>query len=1044
MCTRIQRTLAGGAALLLALLALTATLATPVHAQPAAGEQPVNLDTPASDAEADSSSAAVEPPAAAPGIGDAEQAFQRGIALFRKDQYREALSEFNRALALDPAHSGAKGYAERCNAKLNLAAGGTDPAVVPTFETFDAEDVDPAAGVQASADEIRKQRVKELLDNAQRYEEAQMWDAAIEFYSQVKLQDPKNAAANEGLHRATVGKARADINVSQKSLDEERAEIRADIEKRKLLPDGAGPDGIKPYKFAVPEIEEKFEPVVEKSQIEETLESPVSIEFEDIHINDVISYIIDFYSINVVLDSRAVEPPQRAQPQAQGAPGAPGAPGVPGAPGAFPGAPGAFPGAAPGGARGNQRGQGLAAFAAQNPNAARAQGGPGQRGQQNQVNLLDVYGRKSDGRIPYVNLKNVPLREALLAMLRPLNLDYAVQPGFLWITKPEIIERESFEKVEIRYYELRNAGSDTLFKIVLRNPFGGSGGVGGIGGGGRGGFGGGGGGFGGGGFGGGGGGFGGGGGGFGGGFGGGGSSFGGGGGRGGFGGGSSGGGFGGGGSSFGGGGGGFGGFGGGFGGGQGGFGGGGRGGGGFGGGNQGVRDVTSLSNISDLFTNINDALVGETPASQFVVGLNNQGTGAGRGGRNLNTAGGGFNNAQGGAGLGSGQNTGNAFLEDAPILQLLDRLIPDVYMPGTDEELSDMIYNPASNQLIVKNTPTNLKNFEKQLAEIDVTPKQVSIEAKFLTIRTTDLDKVGFKWDLSFSDQNNRPREIEDLAGETYDFDVNGDGVDEEVPFYNRPDGSNVVRNTISDATAVGTTLLGAPAESTFNLATSIIDNADGDKIGVTLDFLDQLQDSELLSAPRVTTLNRKPAVIADFTTEYFVSAVLTEVFVSDGGFGGTPTQTVTNQVIPTPFNFGITLSVTPQIRDDDQIRLWLNPEVRTRVGEKTFIQRTVAGGGDGNEIENEIVLPTTNIQSVWTNVIVHDGDTLVLGGLVQDQTTKGEDRLPYLGKIPVLGFFFRGKFNQTRQSSLLIFVTPDIIDGTGARFFDVASESSR
>jgi type II secretory pathway component GspD/PulD (secretin) len=210
----------------------------------------------------------------------------------------------------------------------------------------------------------------------------------------------------------------------------------------------------------------------------------------------------------------------------------------------------------------------------------------------------------------------------------------------------------------------------------------------------------------------------------------------------------------------------------------------------------------------------------------------------------------------------------------------------------------------------------------------------------------------------------------------------------------------------------------------------------------VTLDFLDSLQDSELLSAPRVTTLNRKPAVIADFTTEYFVSAVLTEVFVSDGGFGGTPTQTVTNQVIPTPFNFGITLSVTPQIRDDDQVRLWLNPEVRTRVGEKKFEQKTIAGSGDGNEITNELVLPTTNIQSVWTNVIVHDGDTLVLGGLVQDQTTKGEDRLPYLGKIPVLGWFFRGKFKDSRQSSLLIFVTPDIIDGTGARFFDVANQS--
>src|SRR5262249_30827334 len=153
------------------------------------------------------------------------------------------------------------------------------------------------------------------------------------------------------------------------------------------------------------------------------------------------------------------------------------------------------------------------------------------------------------------------------------------------------------------------------------------------------------------------------------------------------------------------------------------------------------------------------------------------------------------------------------------------------------------------------------KNFEKQLAEVDVTPKQVSIEAKFLTIRTNDMNKVGFNWNANLSDQNNRPRQIPQLATQTYQYDINGDGVDETIPFYSRPDGSNVIRNTISSLTQQSNTLLGAPADSTFNLATSILNNADGDKLGVTLDFLDSLQDSELLSAPRVTTLNRKPAV---------------------------------------------------------------------------------------------------------------------------------------------------------------------------------------
>jgi general secretion pathway protein D len=144
-----------------------------------------------------------------------------------------------------------------------------------------------------------------------------------------------------------------------------------------------------------------------------------------------------------------------------------------------------------------------------------------------------------------------------------------------------------------------------------------------------------------------------------------------------------------------------------------------------------------------------------------------------------------------------------------------------------------------------------------------------------------------------------------------------------------------------------------------------------------------------------------------------------------------------TQELVPEAFNFGITLSVTPQISGSDQVRLWLNPQVTTRGLEKSFTQRSVI---NGTEIEDTITLPNTTTQSVWTNVIVHDGDTLVLGGLVSDETIKGHHKMPYIADIPVLGFFFRGKSRQVKQSSLLIFVTPTIIDTTGARFFEAGT----
>lgn len=164
--------------------------------------------------------------------------------------------------------------------------------------------------------------------------------------------------------------------------------------------------------------------------------------------------------------------------------------------------------------------------------------------------------KRSDGRVPYLRLKNVPLRDALDATLRPLNLDYTTEGGFIYISTPERIAHESFERVETRTYNLNL--NETLPKIVLSNRVGavsggyGGGNLGSVGGTG-----------------------------FGGGNSGAGGQFGG---RGGFG----------------------------AGGGAGGF---NQGGGGRGGvGGRTVQDVTAISNISDLFSTIDDRLVGETPA----------------------------------------------------------------------------------------------------------------------------------------------------------------------------------------------------------------------------------------------------------------------------------------------------------------------------------------------------------------------------------------------------------------------------------------------
>ncbi|MBN2307666.1 MAG: hypothetical protein JXR94_01770, partial [Candidatus Hydrogenedentes bacterium] len=438
----------------------------------------------------------------------------------------------------------------------------------------------------------------------------------------------------------------------------------------------------------------------------------------------------------------------------------------------------------------------------------------------------------------------------------------------------------------------------------------------------------------------------------------------------------------------------------------------------------------TFSNISDLFYTISDETVGEYAT---VVGLSESSTGTRRPGQTGTQRPGqtGTQQQQGGADLGASAGLGG-YTGESDFMTLLMNLVPPVIEPYTGEELSWMVYLPTTNMLIVHNTPSNLDEFESHIAQLDVTPKQVSIESKFITISVTDMDKIGFTWNVTQTDINSRTRQISSLAETTYSYDINGDGVDESIPFYTKPDGTQVINNTVVENIMSAVTNPG-PAGS-FSLATTITDNADGDRIGVTMDFLDSLSESELLSAPRVTTMNRKPAVIADFLTQTFNTSVYSELQTSDAGFGGTPTTSASQQLEFSTFIFGITLSVTPQISGGDQVRLWLNPQVTSKVGEDEFNQTTVV---EGNEQTAVIRYPRTAVSAVWTNVIVHDGDTLVLGGLVSDRTNAAQEKVPYIADLPVLGFFFRGKSKEITQASLLIFVTVDIVDPMGARFFE-------
>ena len=124
-------------------------------------------------------------------------------------------------------------------------------------------------------------------------------------------------------------------------------------------------------------------------------------------------------------------------------------------------------------------------------------------------------------------------------------------------------------------------------------------------------------------------------------------------------------------------------------------------------------------------------------------------------------------------------------------------------------------------------------------------------------------------------------------------------------------------------------------------------------------------------------------------------------------------TSTVSNGVVSTDFktvSAGIILNVQPTINAEDRITLKITPESSFPTQEST---------------EAGPIIRTRNAQ---TTVVVRDGDTLVIGGLIDDQDTKGVTKVPLLGDIPIIGAFFRSNTTRKIRNELLVFVTPRII----------------
>jgi len=169
------------------------------------------------------------------------------------------------------------------------------------------------------------------------------------------------------------------------------------------------------------------------------------------------------------------------------------------------------------------------------------------------------------------------------------------------------------------------------------------------------------------------------------------------------------------------------------------------------------------------------------------------------------------------------------------------------------------------------------------------------------------------------------------------------------------------------------------------------------------IEALNSVGETNTLSTPRITVLNNQEAKILVGSKEVYVS---TSTTTSEG------VSTTAEEV--TFVDVGVTLSVTPTINPDGFVTMKIKPEVSS-----TGTPYTTASG-------NEI--PVVSTSEAETNVMVKDGSTIIIGGLIKDKVSDTERKIPILGDIPLLGLFFRSKNKTTTKTELAIFLTPRII----------------
>jgi MSHA biogenesis protein MshL len=286
------------------------------------------------------------------------------------------------------------------------------------------------------------------------------------------------------------------------------------------------------------------------------------------------------------------------------------------------------------------------------------------------------------------------------------------------------------------------------------------------------------------------------------------------------------------------------------------------------------------------------------------------------------------------------------------------------------ESAGRLVIDRLSGTVQVTTSRARMKNVEEFLQRIkEGINRQVFIEAKVVEVQLNDERSLGIDWN--------------------------------ELDFGSLTLGTDLI---ISNP-AGGFGALPATVSGTY------IRSFDGslDSIDAAIAALEEQGDVKVVSQPKVRTLNNQQAIVRVGTERTFFTTTTTIIPVA----GGAPIETVTNT--PSTINEGLVLTVTPQISESGEITMDVSPVLTNITGTDT--------SPDG--LSNA---PILDIKQTSTLVRMFDGETIVVGGLIQQAVSATRRSVPLLGDIPGLGKLFSATYDRDVSRELVIFLTPHII----------------